>query len=142
MTKKRIEAFRKLLEKEREEILKKVSVGDKAAELTENFNTPDWMDAADLEQSREATLLKEATEYQHWMDVQAALEKIKNGTYGICESCGGEISEARLEAYPTAKLCVNCQRDHEVKTSGRPEAGTRLNRFVEFSKDIDLDWES
>ncbi len=142
MTKRKIEHFRRLLEKERDEILKKVSVGENPSELTENFHTPDWMDAADLERSREATLLKEATEYQHWMDIQAALEKIENGTYGICESCGEEISTARLEAYPTAKLCVNCQRDHEVRTAGRPEAGTRLNRFVEYSKEIDMDWES
>lgn len=141
MTKERLEHFRKLLEKELTDIIQKASSTEGQSELLEYFSTPDWMDAADLEQSREAALLKEATEYQRWMDVQAALRKIKNGTYGICESCGGEISEARLEAYPTAKLCLDCQRDHEVRTGGGPEVGTRLNRFVEYTKDVDLDWE-
>jgi DnaK suppressor protein len=41
-------------------------------------------------------------------DINAALSKIDAGTYGRCESCGGEISEARLEAMPMARLCITC----------------------------------
>ena len=41
-------------------------------------------------------------------DVEAALAKIEDGTYGICESCGGQIESARLEAIPTARLCMSC----------------------------------
>jgi RNA polymerase-binding transcription factor DksA len=41
-------------------------------------------------------------------DIDAALSKIDAGTYGRCESCGGEIAEARLEAMPMARLCITC----------------------------------
>ena len=40
--------------------------------------------------------------------VERALAKMDNGTYGQCESCGQEIGEARLEAMPTARFCINC----------------------------------
>ncbi len=41
-------------------------------------------------------------------DIQAALGRIDDGTYGICDGCGEEISAARLEAVPEATRCVNC----------------------------------
>ena len=40
--------------------------------------------------------------------IQAALERIEDGSYGICGSCGESISEGRLSAVPEATLCVNC----------------------------------
>ncbi len=41
-------------------------------------------------------------------EVDDALAKFANGTYGTCESCGKQISEARLEAMPSARLCIAC----------------------------------
>lgn len=41
-------------------------------------------------------------------DIDAALARFDNGTYGVCESCGGAISEARLEAMPAARRCITC----------------------------------
>lgn len=41
-------------------------------------------------------------------DLDAALEKFEAGTFGMCESCGAPISEARLEAMPAARLCIDC----------------------------------
>jgi RNA polymerase-binding transcription factor DksA len=41
-------------------------------------------------------------------DIDAALAKFEGGTYGICEACGGAITEARLEAMPAARLCIEC----------------------------------
>jgi DnaK suppressor protein len=41
-------------------------------------------------------------------DIDAALGKIEQGTYGLCESCGRPIAEARLEAMPAARLCIAC----------------------------------
>jgi RNA polymerase-binding transcription factor DksA len=48
------------------------------------------------------SLLETLTEIEH------ALEKIGTGTYGICENCGKPISEARLEANPAARYCIDC----------------------------------
>lgn len=41
-------------------------------------------------------------------DIEDALSRIDAGTYGTCESCGSGIAAARLEAKPTARLCINC----------------------------------
>jgi RNA polymerase-binding transcription factor len=41
-------------------------------------------------------------------ETEDALAKFDAGTYGLCESCGNEIAEARLEAMPAARLCINC----------------------------------
>lgn len=43
-------------------------------------------------------------------DVRAALKKIEQGTYGLCERCGQEISPERLEAIPAARLCISCKQ--------------------------------
>jgi DnaK suppressor protein len=41
-------------------------------------------------------------------EIETALHKLDEGTYGRCESCGGPIAEARLEAMPAARLCITC----------------------------------
>jgi len=41
-------------------------------------------------------------------DIEVALQKFDDGTYGRCEGCGGSIAEARLEAMPAARLCIAC----------------------------------
>ena len=41
-------------------------------------------------------------------EVEDALGKIENGTYGTCEQCGNEITDARLEAKPAARTCIDC----------------------------------
>ena len=43
-------------------------------------------------------------------DVDKALERLAEGTYGICKRCGNPISEARLEAMPTARRCLDCAK--------------------------------
>ena len=46
-------------------------------------------------------------------DIDSALKRIDEGTYGTCVSCGQEIPVQRLEAYPTASLCIDCKRRAE-----------------------------
>jgi len=45
--------------------------------------------------------------------VEAALRRVDEGTYGICARCGREISAERLEALPAATLCITCQSEVE-----------------------------
>ena len=42
-------------------------------------------------------------------DINLALEKIRNGKYGICEKCGKEIPEERLKVHPEARFCIKCE---------------------------------
>ena len=53
-------------------------------------------------------------------EVDAALARIRDGSYGECVDCGIEIAPARLAVYPTAKRCVNCQGAYEKKVNGPP----------------------
>lgn len=53
--------------------------------------------------------------------IDLALRKIGAGEYGICESCGDDISLKRLEALPWARLCVDCARDYEHKHQSLPD---------------------
>jgi RNA polymerase-binding protein DksA len=46
-------------------------------------------------------------------EIDAALARISDGTYGTCTSCGRDIAAERLEAYPWASLCIDCKRDAE-----------------------------
>jgi RNA polymerase-binding protein DksA len=47
------------------------------------------------------------------VEIDAALKRIENGTYGMCTNCDGQIPEERLEALPWATLCIGCQRQQE-----------------------------
>ncbi len=72
-------------------------LGDQAtAEADQNF-------AIRLKE-REQRLLKKIDE---------ALQRIESGTFGICESCGGEISVKRLKARPVTTLCIECKTRQE-----------------------------
>jgi DnaK suppressor protein len=53
------------------------------------------------------------------MEVQAALERLEAGTYGICEICGKPIAEGRLEAMPAARYCVEDQAKLAKRTPQR-----------------------
>ena len=53
-------------------------------------------------------------------EVDAALARMRDGTYGECVDCGEPIAPARLMAYPTAQRCVTCQGAYEKKLSGPP----------------------
>lgn len=66
---------------------------------------------SDLE-VRHAELLRDQQELQ---DVRAALQRVAEGEYGECIDCGKGIALARLQAFPTAKRCIDCQTQHEAQ---------------------------
>jgi len=56
-------------------------------------------------------------------EVEKALHKFENGTYGLCENCGQPIDPARLEALPEAMLCMKCkaQKEEDAKVRFSPK---------------------
>ena len=56
-------------------------------------------------------------------DIEAALQRIKNGEFGVCTDCGDDVAFARLQAYPTAKRCLTCQekRERDYAHEGHPK---------------------
>lgn len=60
---------------------------------------------------------------QEMAGVEHALQKFKEDTYGLCDSCGQPIAPARLEALPQASLCLNCKTQQAKNAKGRPPSG-------------------
>lgn len=58
------------------------------------------------ERSQVAALIEQAE--RHLAEVEAALARLEQGSYGVCERCGEPIAPGRLEARPTARTCVAC----------------------------------
>ena len=73
-----------------------------------NREDGDKDEAADDAQEYDNALSLEHSLELKLRDVSMALEKIAQGTYGVCEVCGKEIEEKRLEAAPEARLCMSC----------------------------------
>jgi DnaK suppressor protein len=120
MTKKRLEHFKSLLDRTMVELLDEANktVNDMT---THNGNLPDPTDRASLESDRNFTLRIRDRERKLIGKIKEALERIETGTYGICESCGEEISEERLEARPVTTLCIECKtkQEQEEKVRGQ-----------------------
>ncbi len=64
-------------------------------------------------QEREKAFLFASREGRFLNYLERALEMIEEGTYGFCQSCNEPIAKARLEAVPTAKLCIDCKSKQE-----------------------------
>ena len=110
MEKEFIEKSREALIEERNEIL--ASLSDQNEQKQKLFGTEETGDEADRASDRiDGTLfssLSEASSRRLTL-IDNALERIKNGKYGICKACGQEIAQGRLEAIPYAALCITCQ---------------------------------
>ena len=74
---------------------------------------PDMTDRATLESERNFELRIRDRERKLIMKLQEAIRRINEGTFGICEVCGGVISEERLIARPVTTLCINCKTKQE-----------------------------
>ena len=100
--------YRELLTRERERLM---GMRGGLAETTEPASTegaggnhPADAGSEMFERSLDLSIVQELDGQLH--DVQHALDRLENGTYGTCEACGREIGAARLEARPAARFCV------------------------------------
>jgi RNA polymerase-binding transcription factor DksA len=100
--------LRSALEQERTDLqqqLGDLGVGADSAELTYDANFADSSQVTAERGENEALI---ATLKDSLTAVEGALDRMDQGTYGVCERCGGPITDARLEAMPTATRCINC----------------------------------
>lgn len=99
--------YRSLLDQERADLLAKLSElgygAEKGLEYDSNFADSSQVTA---ERGEVEALIGKLVETLEQVD--GAIAKLENGTYGICESCGNRIEEARLEAKPAARMCIAC----------------------------------
>lgn len=104
-------AAEQLLREELETITKELAdLGVSPDGVVEFSFDEGFADAAQTTSERSNVLSLAEGLAQRLEDVQAALARLDKGTYGRCERCGNEINPERLEAIPTARLCISCKQ--------------------------------
>jgi DnaK suppressor protein len=88
-------------------------MGEKALEALEESNKGDEVDLALEDRDRQLALKLQGRDNFFFRKVDAALERINDGTFGACLECSDDIGLDRLLARPTAHLCINCKEDQE-----------------------------
>lgn len=124
--KTRKERLKKLLIQKRENIIKEAKREIKNFQSGEKRQMVETvMDDGDLsvvDLSEDISLKQLSTHRETLLKIDTALRKIEEGTYGICDDCGDEISEERLKIMPFAIMCRDCQERHELMEKiGREE---------------------
>jgi DnaK suppressor protein len=114
MNKDRLEYFKQYLTNQRDTLVSEAmkTVEDMSDE-EETF--PDPTDRASLESDRNFLLRIRDRERKLIVKINEALARIEDGTFGICEMCGEDISEERLKARPVTTLCIDCKTEEEEK---------------------------
>jgi DnaK suppressor protein len=97
-------------------------------------NKDEGMDTYDLaseERDREINFILSDRERVKVKQIDDALERLDDNTYGVCESCGLEIAEERLNAMPFTRLCRDCQQDmeREAKSQRRNDDERNTNTY-------------
>lgn len=92
----------------------KVGRAESAAEARENASD-DW---ARAETERDLAFGLEERESAELVAIDEALQRIADGSYGLCAECGAQMATARLHANPTALRCVGCQERLEKSQGG------------------------
>jgi len=121
MKQRDLTAFKKLLDERRQELMTEAvgtmhgmgMVGDSR----ETF--PDPTDRASLEGNSNLTLRIRDRERKLITKIDEALGRIADGSYGVCEDCGGPIGVERLRARPVTTLCIACKSEQEASERRR-----------------------
>nr|HDN01066.1 RNA polymerase-binding protein DksA [Deltaproteobacteria bacterium] len=118
MEKEQLEYFRTLLQKKLDDLLDEA---DRTLEEMTDMNNhfPDPTDRASAESDRSFELRIRDRERKLIKKIDKALERIENGTYGICEDCGGEIGIKRLTARPVTTRCIECKSKQEKEEKAK-----------------------
>ena len=113
MNKKDKEFFKKYLAERLKELINQA--GNTVSGMTETKeNFPDPADRAALEADRNFMLRIRDREAKLIKKIKAALDRIEKNTYGICESCGEDITLNRLKARPVTTQCIDCKSKEEA----------------------------
>jgi len=95
-------------------------------------NKDEGMDTYDLaseERDREINFILSDRERVKIKQIDDALDRLDQGTYGVCESCGLEIAEERLQAMPFTRLCRDCQQEQEKEAKSQRRFDDERNTY-------------
>ena len=114
MNERQLEYFRRKLIAWKGEMLKE-SLDTIEGMKDQTRNIPDIADRASEETDRALELRTRDRQRKLVSKIDAALRRIEDGEYGYCDSCGVEIGLKRLEARPTATMCIDCKTLEEMR---------------------------
>jgi len=122
-SKKDLKEFKKIVLKKKEEIfddLKHISddtlrKSQKEASGDISGYTYHMADVATDNYDREFSLGLASNERKFLYELDDALKRIEDGSFGICDDCKGQITKIRLKAVPSARLCIKCQQKREKR---------------------------
>ena len=118
LNKKEMEPYRLMLQDLKTKLIKEVLLNQEASNESTEGEVLDMADLASDSYDKDLANSLSETERARLVAVEAAIERVKQGTYGMCDTCAKPIPLARLKVLPFAKLCVQCQQDEE-KASAR-----------------------
>lgn len=134
MAKSKLDKYRELLLQTKIEVLR----ASEAGEGGDSDHGRDQADLASVAEQLENKLALSRVEREQLREIDLALERIEEGTYGACVQCGQPIPEKRLKAIPHATLCIECKS--RIETSGGSYPSYRDAPIIdtsEFSVDED-----
>lgn len=112
LSQEELTSLKKILEEQLESLMSQSR--EAVSQLTEvRENDADPLDLAVTESNRDFTLRLADRERRLVAKIRFALERINQGDYGVCESCGSAITFGRLMARPVATLCIDCKTEAE-----------------------------
>lgn len=120
MNQKRYQYFKNILMNQLDELENKSS-RNPVTSLAESEHIFDFTDQATLESNIDMDMHIRERDSKLIIKIKEALEKIKAGSYGICEECGENISEKRLKVRPIAIVCIDCKTEQENQGKLRGE---------------------
>ena len=113
LNKDETERFRAMLTEKRDEIVRRAEQTLKQDMTLDADDLPDEMDLASSEYLQAFTFRLRGREKNLLDKIQKALDRIEDGTFGICEECDEPIAPKRLEARPETTLCIRCKEEQE-----------------------------
>ena len=122
-TKKDLLEFKKIILKKKEEIFEEIKhISDDTLKKSQKDAAGDisgytyhMADVATDTYDREFCLSLASSGREQIFELDDALKKIEEGTFGICETCKSSIAKVRLKAVPNARFCVKCQNKQEKR---------------------------
>lgn len=152
MDKDRKEYYKKRLEEEKnilEDTIEKMNNKAKLGSMEEYYSELSFYDNHPADLGTETFMMEQDKGFKQKiestiLEIESAIQKIDDGTFGLCEKCKNRIGEERLDLIPYVKLCINCAKEKiplDTKMKFRPEEENIILPFVRSKEEIQFDRE-
>jgi DnaK suppressor protein len=115
-----MEELRRMLESKRAEILRDIKRAREDGIETDRVSFPEVGDLVSASVEKERAFEHSELGVNALREIDNALEKLQEGTYGVCELCSRPIGIKRLRVMPSARLCIRCKSEQEASSVKNP----------------------